>query len=71
MYPPPPPHCLGGGGSLFAFGMHYFMSIPVFAIILTWKRELVALLMSCYCKCSVALPHGAMHRSAVCDCGIS
>ena len=27
--------------------------------------------MSCYCKCSLALPHGAMGWSAVCDCGIS
>ena len=25
--------------------------------------------VSCYCKCSVALPHGAMGWSAVCDCG--
>ena len=28
-------------------------------------------LMSCYCLCSVALPRGAMGRSAVCDCAIS
>ena len=27
--------------------------------------------MSCYCFCFVALPHGAMGCSAVCDCGIS
>ena len=27
--------------------------------------------MSCYSKCSVALPHGAVGWSAVCDCGIS
>ena len=27
--------------------------------------------MYCYCKYSVALPHGAVARSAVCDCGIS
>ena len=26
--------------------------------------------MSCYFKCSVALPHGAMGWSAVCECGI-
>ena len=25
--------------------------------------------MSCYCKCFVALPHGAVGWSAVCDCG--
>ena len=24
-----------------------------------------------YCKCHVALPHGAVGLSAVCDCGIS
>ena len=27
--------------------------------------------MSCYCKCYVAIPHGAVGQSAVCDCGIS
>ena len=27
--------------------------------------------MSCYCKCSAALPHGAMGWSAMCDCGFS
>ena len=26
--------------------------------------------MSCDCKCTVALPHSAMGRSAVCDCGL-
>ena len=26
--------------------------------------------MSCYCKCPVALHHGAAGWSAVCDCGI-
>ena len=34
-----------------------------FAFIVFW--------MSCYCKCPVALPHGAVGLSAVCDCGIS
>ena len=28
----------------------------------------IVLQMSCYCKCSVALPHGAMGWAAVCDC---
>ena len=28
-------------------------------------------LMSCYCKCPVALPHCAVGGSAVCDCSIS
>ena len=27
--------------------------------------------MSCDCPCSVALPHGTVGWSAVCDCGIS
>ena len=27
--------------------------------------------MSCYCKCFMALPHGAVVWSVVCDCGIS
>ena len=56
------------------FGMHCFMSILVFAIILTRKRELVAFivfLMFCYCKRSVTLPQGVVDWSAVCDCGIS
>ena len=26
--------------------------------------------MLCYYKCSVALPHGAVGWSAICDCGI-
>ena len=42
------------------------------ASILKRKRKLVALLlMYCYYKCFVALPHGAVGWSAVCDCGIS
>ena len=32
---------------------------------------LVVLLMSCFCKCTVALPRVAVGWSAVCDCGIS
>ena len=31
----------------------------------------IVLQMSCYCKCSVALPHGAVGWCAVCGCGIS
>ena len=32
---------------------------------------LFVFLMSCFCYCSVALPHDTMGWSAVCDCGIS
>ena len=45
-----------------------------FAIILMGKRELVVLLCFVFLvshDCFVALPHGAMGLSAVCDCGIS
>ena len=31
---------------------------------------LIVFLTSCYCTCSVALPHGAVALTAVCDCGI-
>ena len=56
-------------------GVLYVLSS--FAIIFTRKTELVALLLLsfgcpvnyCNCKCPVALPHGAMGWSAVCDCG--
>ena len=45
-----------------------------FAIILTWKRELVALLFFVFLvsrDCSVTLPQDATGLSAVCDFGIS
>ena len=46
-----------------------YLFLSSFAIILTGKRELVALL--CLSSlCLVALPHGAVGWSAVCDCGI-
>ena len=46
-----------------------------FAIILIWKRELVALLGAWFVflvsrDCCVALPRSAMGLSAVCDCGM-
>ena len=36
--------------------------IDCFAFIVLW--------MSCSCKCSVKLPHGAVDWSAVYDCGV-
>ena len=55
------PHCLWVlCWYFFLYALLYVLSS--FATILTRKRELVALLfvfrMSCYCKCSVALPRG-------------
>ena len=35
------------------------------------RFAIIVLHMYCYYKCSVALPHGAVGWSAVCDCGIS
>ena len=32
---------------------------------------IIVLQMYCYYKCYVALPHGTVGWSAVCDCGIS
>ena len=32
---------------------------------------IIVLQMHCYYKCSMALHHGAVGLSAVCDCGIS
>ena len=60
--------------SLFWYALLHALSS--FAIILTRKKELVVFAcivfwMSCYCKCSVALPQGAVFFSAVFDCGIS
>ena len=31
----------------------------------------IVLRMSWYCVCSVALPHGAVGLSTMCDCGVS
>ena len=31
----------------------------------------IVFLISCGCYCSLPLPHGAVGRSEVCDCGIS
>ena len=33
--------------------------------------DVIVFQMNCYYKCSVALPHGAVVWSEVCDCGIS
>ena len=68
-------HCFGGGGGVLCWSLFWYALLYVFssfAIILTRKRELVTLLLlSCYCMCPVALPHGAVGWSAVSDCGLS
>ena len=57
------------------FAVYYFVSFPVFAIILTKKRAVciafIVFRLFGYCKCSVARPQGAIGGSALCDCGIS
>ena len=60
--------------SLFWYALLYVLSS--FAIILTGRERagwfaFIVLWMSYCCKCPVALPHGAVSWSAVCDCGIS
>ena len=56
--------------------MHYFASILVLKS--SWSRvrkaycfAVIVWQMFCYYKCSLALLHGAVGLSAVCDCGIS
>ena len=65
---------------VLCLSLFYYASLFVhssFAIILKRKRikagcfAIIVIQMYCYYKCSVALPHGAMGWSAVCDCGIS
>ena len=57
------------------FDMHYFVSILVYNHLEEEEKagcfSIIVLQMYCYYKCSMALPHGAVGWSAVCDCGIS
>ena len=60
----------------FCVGLCLLCVLSSFVIIMTKKRKLVALLLLSFgCLVTVnvlvALPHGAMAWSAVCDCGIS
>ena len=54
--------------------MHYFVSILVCNHLEENEKAgcyaIIVLQMYCNYKCSVALPHGALGWSAVCDCGI-
>ena len=55
--------------------MHYFVPILVLHHLEEEKKAgffaIIVLQMYCYYKCSVALPHGDVGWSAVCDYGIS
>ena len=51
------------------FGMRYLMSLEEEEKAGCFAFKVLQ--VSCYCKCSVALPHGTVGWSAVCDCGIS
>ena len=59
--------------SLFWYALLYF----VFSLAMYLDEEeragcfaFIVFWMSCHCKCPVALTHGAVGGSAVCDCGI-
>ena len=60
--------------NLSLFFMHYFVSIQFCNHLEEEEKAgcfaITVLKMYCYFKCSVALPHGAVGCSAVCDCGI-
>ena len=55
--------------------MHYFMFFLVLQSSCEDERAgrfaFIVFLMFCYIKCPVALPHGTVGGSAICDCGIS
>ena len=57
----------------YCFVMHYFVYILVSNHIEEEGKAgcfaIIVLQMYCYCNCSVALPHGTVGWSAVCDCG--
>ena len=57
-----------GGGSVFVDLLFNALPLPEEK---AGCSAVIVLQMSCYCKCSVALPHGSMGWSAVCDCGSS
>ena len=69
---------IGCEGSVFAFVLLCITLCPFYKFCNHLEEEdragcfaFIVLRMSCYCKCSVTLPHGAVGWSAVCDCGIS
>ena len=45
--------------------------IRLFKSVESWLFYFIVFQMSCFCKCFVALLHGAVGWSAVSDCGIS
>ena len=58
------------------FVVHYFVPFQVLQSLEVEERAgsysaFIVIRMSCYCKCSVTLPHDAVGWSAVCACGIS
>ena len=52
------------------FVVQLFVSLPVLQQF-DGEERAGCFLVSCVCYCCVALPHGAMVWSAVCDCNIS
>ena len=57
------------------FGIHYVVFFLVLQSCCEEERAgcitFTVFQMSCYCKCFVALTHGAVGCHAVCDCGVS
>ena len=56
------------------FDLYYFVFLHFFQSFWyerdSWLLSYFVFQMSCFCKCSVALPQVAIGWSAVCDCGI-
>ena len=60
---------------VFVFIMHFFVSILVCNHLEENEKtgcfSIIVVQINCYYKWHVALPHGAVGWSAVCECGIS
>ena len=61
--------------SLFWYGLLYFLSSLAITMYLDEEEKagsfaFIVFWMSCHCKCPVALTHGAVGGSGVCDCRI-
>ena len=64
-----PRHIWGVWGGVVCWSLFYYAPFCVLSILLTEENDccfaLIVFLMSCDCKCSVAIPHDAVGLSAV------